>query len=176
MWPGWDVAVGATYSTPINHPPVDVTDGLEHRKVFATFAHELNDNPDVRVFWGLGFDFVNVTSTPGRHDKNELRDPNQYISGGLVWKKGAVNYTFEARYATSRLIGGTNEDVFGIRPGFVWKLPRGERFNQRGRWVLGISVSSEYGPDGLNLGLGARVKIDLDLKRILGRKQSANVE
>ena len=58
-----------------------------------------------------------------------------------------------------------------IRPGFVWQLPCGERFNRRGKWVLGVAVDAEYGPDGVDLGLGARLRIDLDFKKLIGRKR-----
>lgn len=168
-WPEWDCAVGLRYSTPINSPPVDVTDGLEHRIGFVSFARPLPQHPDVRVFWGAGVDLVRETRVVGRIEDNDLREDNHNLSAGFVIGRGRLNYTLEGKWTTTRLLGSSKEDVFEVRPGIVWELGRAREGGRRSRWLVGTSLSAAYGPDGTELGLGARVRVDLDLKRLFKR-------
>jgi hypothetical protein len=173
--PGWNTAVGAGYSVPVNHPPVDVTDGLEHRTVFATFARPWPSHPDLRVFWGVGVDRVDTTSTPGRHEDNELRDDNSHLSAGLIFDRGRTHYTLETRWTTTRFLDDTSEDVLEIRPGVIWELGRPLNEGRRSRWLLGLGLSTSFGPDGTEVGLGARVRMDLDFKRIWRRDPQPSI-
>jgi hypothetical protein len=70
---------------------------------------------------------------------------------------------------TSRLLGDTDEDVFEIRPGIIWELGKRRPDGSPSRWLLGSSVSATIGPDGTELGLGLRLRMDLDLKKIFRR-------
>lgn len=168
---GWDSAVGVGFSTPINQPPVDVTDGLEHLSFFSTFARPWHPGSALRIFWGWGFESVRETSTRGRHDDNELRDDNQTFSGGFVLDRGRTHYTFEGIWTTSRVIGHTGEDVFEIRPGVIWELGGTREDGSRSRWLLGLAVSTTYGPDGVKFGLGGRIRLDFDLKRMFRHRR-----
>ncbi len=165
----WESAIGTRYSIPINDPPADVTDGLEHRTLFATFARPLKSHPNLRVFWGIGADFVQETSFAGRNEDNDLRDSNHYLSGGLVIDRERTHYTLEGKWTTTRLLGNSSQDVFELRPGVVWELGGRRADGRASRWLLGLSLSSTFGPDGTEIGLGARVRMDLDLKRLWKR-------
>ncbi|MGA2444322.1 MAG: hypothetical protein ABSG50_02700 [Opitutaceae bacterium] len=167
-WPGWDIGVGAGYVFPVDHPPAEVTDGLKHLDSFVTFAHPLVKHPGVRIFWGLGSDLVKQTSIPAETTKNELRDNAQSLTVGAVWERGAFNYTLETSYTTTRLTGHTNHDVYGVRPGCVWELPKKFTFYSKGQWLFGLSLHVDRGPDGFDAGLSGKLRINFDFKRWWG--------
>jgi hypothetical protein len=177
LWRGWDSAIGLGYSKPIGSPPVDVTDGLEHRAISFTFARPLHNRPDVRIFWGASADFISETTTPGRHDDNELRDSNSTLSGGFIVDRGRIHYTFEAKATTTRLLGDSSDEVYEIRPGIIWELGKPRADGSRSRWLLGLGLSTTFGPDGTEFGLGARLRMDINLKRLLrGKHRDASRE
>lgn len=168
---GWDTAVGFDYTHPLGAPPVDVTDGLTHIAPYFTFARTLERHPDLRVFWGVGADMVNKTSVPGRLSKNQLGDDTVNFTGGLVWKHGNFHYTLEADWRTTDWVGADGRgNYFALRPGLVWEVPAEITRSPRGQWLLGFGLRAAHGPDGFDLGAGAKVRVNFDLKRLLGRR------
>jgi hypothetical protein len=166
---GWDAGAGATYTFPFGHPPAQLTDGFEHFRPFVTFARPLESHPEVRMFWKLGLDLLSPTDIVGEHEKNDLLDDSNSIGGGFVWDRGAMHYTFEVGYATTRLLGERNDDVFMIRPGFVWEVPHRFTRRSRGQWLFGVALTLSDGPDGFEVGIGGKLRLDLDLKRLWRR-------
>jgi hypothetical protein len=166
LWPGWDIGVGAGYIFPVDHPPPEVTDGLKHLDSFVTFAHPLLNHPGVRVFFNLGSDLVKQTAIPAETTKNQLRDNSQNVTVGAVWTRGAFTYTLETSYSTTRLTGHIKQDVFGVRPGFVWELPKKFTFYSRGQWIFGLGLHVDHGPDGTDIGLSGKLRINFDFKRL----------
>ncbi|HUL52218.1 MAG TPA: hypothetical protein VLT83_02295 [Opitutaceae bacterium] len=164
LWPGWDIGVGAGYIMPVSNPPAEVTDGLKHLNSFVTFAHQLERHPNLRVFWGVGSDLVRQTSIPFERTKNELRDNAQNLTVGGVWAHGAVTYTLETSYSTTRLTGHTARDLYQVRPGFILELPKKWTFHSKGQWLFGLSVNAEHGPDGNSVGASGKLRINFDFK------------
>lgn len=161
---GWDAAVGVEYLRPIGEPPRELTDGLEHIRPFVTFAYRLKTIPDVRVFWGLSADFVSHTSMPYVRRVNEMGDDSQRITGGFVWERGLIAYTFEAWYETTRLSGPIERDLVAIRPGVVWVVPQRYTSWVGGQWQLGIGGRIIFGPDKTKLGVSAKARVDYDFR------------
>ncbi len=164
-WPGWEAAVGFEYLRPVSHPPVELTDGLEHLVPFITFAHQLETYPDVRVFWGLSTDYVGHTSIPAVRGWNDLGDDAQKINGGFIWDRGRLAYTFEAAYSTTRFSGYPDRDLVTLRPGIVWQIPRRYTYGIGGQWQVGLGLRAVIGPDSTDIGAQARVKVDFDFKK-----------
>jgi len=170
--PGWDTAVGFDYSRPLGAPPLDVTDGLEHMSPFVTFARPWARNPDVRLFWGLGASLVNKTSVAGQLQKNQLGDDTANFSAGFVWHQGLYHYTLEAAWQTTDGIGGEQRgNVFTLRPAVVYELPPRFTPGGNGQWLLGLGLHGSHGPDGFDLGVAAKVRVNFDFKRLLGRSR-----
>ena len=168
----WETAMGVDFSSPVGNPPRQINDGLEHLTPFVTFARPLENHPDIRLFWGLGADLVDLSSIRGELRKNELSDDSVSINAGLVWKRGVINYTLETSYATTRGIGKVSEDALTIRPGFVWAVP--EKYTKSrlgGRWLIGFGLRATFGEDGTDLGASAKVRVNFDFKKLLGRKK-----
>jgi hypothetical protein len=176
----WDTALGFDHIRPVGHPPIDITDGLQHNAPYVTFSRRLRSRPSVRVFWSVGVDLVGHSSTAGELLENQLGDDASLLTGGLVWDRGSMHVTLEANYGTTRLLGGVDRDVFTLRPGVVWELPARWSPRGRGRWLLGAGVRVTSGPDGEDFGASMKLRVDADLKDWwrgkmgLGRKSSRN--
>ncbi|MBI2813790.1 MAG: hypothetical protein HYX71_05865 [Opitutae bacterium] len=168
--PGWDTAVGLDFAKPIGSPPIDVTDGLRHIAPFITTSRPLAGAPGWRVFGGAGWDDVTKVSARGKLEKNELGDDSVNVSSGLLWDRGTAIYALEAAYATTRFTADVNRNVYALRPSVVWVLPAKYTFNSKGKWLLGVGLRFSRGPDGNDLGLNVKLRVNFDFKRLLGRK------
>lgn len=169
----WDTAVGFSHRFPLYGTPAQLTDGFRHVAPYVTFARPLAGRDDMAVFWGLGADWLTPTSVRGRHEKNDLTDDSTSLFGGVVVDRGAVHYTFETRYSTTRILGRRDDDVVMVRPGFVWEIPRRYLGGSQRQWVLGVAVPLSYGPDGIDVGIAAKLRLDFDFRRRKGRHPDA---
>lgn len=169
---GWNLALGLDYTRPLGAPPLEITDGLEHFAPFVTFARPLPARPEIRVFWGVGADLVNRTEVPGALRRNQLGDDSARLSGGLVWRLGAYHYTLEADWATTDGIGGpARGNVVSLRPAVVYTLPESFRLGTSGQWLIGLGLRVTHGPDGMDYGASAKVRVNFDFKGLLrGRR------
>lgn len=169
---GWDSAIGLDYRTPLGRLPPQLTDGFRHLMSYVTFSRRLESLPHWRIFWSLGSDFVSDANIPGRFRKNQFSDDSINASGGFVWERGAFNYTIEAGYATTRVFGSDDEDVFALKPGILWAVPRRYTARVGGQWVLGLGLHSTYGPDGADVGGTLKARVSIDFKRWLRRHRN----
>lgn len=169
---GWDTSVGVNWQQPLGSPPIDVTDGLRHTAPFITSSHVLTGAPGWRVFAGFGWDAVTQTTTRGALEKNELGEDSINCNGGVLYERGPVTYALEATYFTTRFTAAVNRDVYALRPSIVWVLPQKYTFGARGKWLLGLGLRLTHGPDGNDVGLNAKLRVNFDFKRLLGRKKA----
>lgn len=170
---GWETSTGVEFSQPIGSPPIDVTDGLRHLSPFITASRPLTGAPSWRVFGGAGWDDVTKVSDGRELEKNELRDDSVNVSGGVLWERGTVTYALEATYATTRFTTDVGRDVYALRPSVLWVLPAKYTFNSKGKWLLGLALRLSHGPDGNDIGLRAKLRVNFDFKHLLGRKKTA---
>ncbi len=170
---GWDTSVGVNWQQPMGTPPVDVTDGLRHFAPFVAASHQLEGAPAWRVFTGFGWDNVAYKTAGSSLEKNELRENSLNFSGGALFEHGPATYALEATYTTTRLIGTTDRDVFALRPSILWVLPPRFTFGSNSKWVLGFGLRLSHGPDGNDLGVNAKLRVNFDFKRLLGLKSAA---
>jgi hypothetical protein len=168
---GWDTSMGVEWSRPIGSPPLDVTDGMRHLAPFVTMSHQMETHPGWRVFGGFGWDDVTQTTTRGALDKNELGDDSINVSGGTLYERGVMTYAVELTYATTRFTSDVNRDVYAIRPSVIWVLPKKYTFGARGKWLLGLGLRLSRGPDGNDIGVNAKLRVNFDFKRLLGLKK-----
>jgi hypothetical protein len=130
----------------------------------------------LRVFWGFGADFIQHTNVVGSLEKNDFTNSSTNIKGGVVWERGAINYTFEAGYATTRLLGGETQDVVYVRPGFVYSIPKRFTFNSRSNWVFGLAFKVSDGPDGTEVGISGKLRLSLNFKDKKNKKDGPAAE
>jgi hypothetical protein len=169
---GWDTSVGINWQQPMGSPPLDVTDGLRHTAPFITASHNLAGAPGWRVFTGFGWDAVTQTTTRGELEKNELGDDSINVTGGVLYERGPVTYALETTYATTRFTAQVNRDVYTVRPSIVWVLPAKYTLGSKGKWLLGLGLRLSHGPDGNDVGVNAKLRVNFDFKRLLGRKKN----
>ncbi len=169
---GWETAVGVDWSRPIGTPPPEVTDGLRRIAPYLTFSRQLVEHPAWRVFFGGVYEDLSPTGTPGILAKNQLNADNIGVSGGFLYTRGLVTYTFEAAYNTEHPTEDLGRDILTLRPGIVWVVPKRYTFGARGQWLLGLSLRLSHGHDGNDIGAGAKLRVNFDFKRLLGRKKA----
>ncbi len=162
---GWDTAAGFDYIFPTGRPPAELTDGLRHFMPYVTFSHRLESPRGLRVFWGMRLDTVTRTSVPGEFRKNDFHDSSAGVTAGFVIDHRNVHYTFETSFDSTRLIGGSDDDVFMIRPGVIWEILSRRHPGTRSNWVVGAAVSGTSGPAGLSVGGSLKLRYNFDLKR-----------
>ncbi len=167
--PGWEMALGIDYVHPLNHPPIELTDGFEHTRPYVTFARDFPDWHGVRFFWGTGADIVGDTAVAGRLEKNEFGTHANTFITGFVWPRQRFSQTFELTYATTILLGEDNLNRITVRPGCVFVLPERWTFHSRGQWVVGVAVPVTWGPDGWEAGLSVKFRGDFNFKKLLRR-------
>jgi hypothetical protein len=164
---GWAMAARVRYTHPLDHPPVELTDGFEHLMPEITFARKLESWPGTEVFWGSGLDRVRQTHIGGALEDNEFGDHANTFSGGFVMQRGSRVYTFETTYATTALMGSTSQDRIQVRPGVIFRIPDRFTFHSRGDWRMGVAVKWLYGPDGHDFGLSVKFRGNFDLKKLV---------
>ncbi len=165
LWSRWDAAVGFDHVEPVGSPPADVSDRVRHMSYFVTFSRHLDSRPDVRVFWGVSAHHPSALRGPQVLDDNELGDDSVALTGGFVWNRGALHYTFEAVLASTRWIGDLERDVLTLRPGIVWLVPSRYMWNARSQWTVGMGPTVSIGPEGTDVGASAKVRASFDFKR-----------
>ncbi len=168
---GWDTSLGLDWLRPLGQPPLDVTDGLRHLMPFISLSHQLKEHPAWRVFTNLRYDDVTRTATLGLLSENELGDDSLGLSGGVLYVRGPLTYTLEAAYATTQLTSSVNRKAYSLKPGLVWVVPPKYTLGARGKWLLGVAVRFSEGPEGGDVGLSAKLRVNFDFKRLLGIKK-----
>lgn len=166
----WDSAVGFEAVSPVDHPPAEMTDGLRHAVPFISFSRRLVSRRDVRVFWSVGFDKVGHTDIPGEFKKNDLADSSNFVTVGAVMDRGRLHYTLESTAATTRLLGDTHCDSITLRPGVLREIPSRKGGGEKSNWVLGAALKAAHGPDGMSYGASLKLRLNFDIKRLLGRQ------
>jgi hypothetical protein len=169
----WHSSIGFDASIPVRNPPQNLTDGMKHFMPYVTFSRRLTSRPNIRVFWGAGLDLVEPTSFPGVLGTNQLDDDSTSITAGFVIDRGMWHYTFETRYATTRIIGETKDDLLELRPGIIWEVPKLRDRTRRSGWLIGIGGRITIGRDGTSVAASGKLRYNLDLKRLFSRKKSA---
>lgn len=167
---GWDSSIGVDAVIPTGTPPVELTDGLRHISPYVTFSRRMESRPQIRLFWGAGFDFVNLAEYPGELQDNQLDDDSVNVSAGFVIDRNMLHYSFESQLATTRGIGnGSDDDVLTLRPGIIWEVPTFRDRHKRSNWMIGLGGRVSFGPDGTDVGASAKLRYNLDLKHLFGR-------
>lgn len=161
----WESAIGFDCSTPLGHPPADLTDGMRHFNPYLTSSRRLPSHPDIRLFWGVGVDLVSHVDIDRELQKNQIDDHTTVLTAGAVWDRRAFHYTFEMAWASSRLVGHTRDDTLTIRPGIIWEVPWFRAHHPGRSILLGAALRASVGPDGTGLGVGAKLRVNFDPKR-----------
>ena len=174
--PYWRTAVGLKYTFPVGNPPPDLTDGLYHITPYMTLAHRWESRPAFSTFVSYGLDFVTNSDVQGTIEDGSLSANTWFITPGVVWHRGAFDYSVETVFTSTAGLDSTEEYRVTLRPGIKWTLPPALTFHSRSRWVVGASVHADYGSKGSDFGTSVRVETNFDFKRLFRRNSSSGVD
>ena len=82
--------------------------------------------------------------------------------------KGNVHYTLEGGFSTTILWGNGGKNLVFVRPGILWQVPRRFTFNSESNWLVGAAIPVSFGPDGSDIGINAKLRVNFDFKRSKG--------
>lgn len=174
LQPYWTTAVGLRYSFPVGNPPPDLTDGLRHITPYMTLAHKWESRPAFTTFVSYGIDFVTNSDVRGTLENGAIDTNNWFITPGVVWHRGAFDYSLETVITSSVGLSSTETYRVTVRPGVKWTLPPRLTFHSRSRWVVGVSAYAGYGSSGESFGSSLRLQTDFDFKRIFKSRPQPN--
>jgi len=172
----WDSAIGFDVVLPTGSPPMELTDGLRHFAPYVSFSRRMESRRNIRLFWGAGVDIVSVAEFPGELRDNQFDDDSVNVTAGFVIDRNMLHYSFETKLATTRVIGnGSDDDLFELRPGIIWEIPTWHDHHKRSGWMVGLGGRVSFGRDGTDFGASAKLRYNLDLKRLFARKKKSDV-
>lgn len=173
LYPYWETVAGVGYRFPIGRPPSDFTDGLHHLTPYMTLSHDWESRPEFTTFISYGVDMITRTSIVGAVSGGDLDTHTWFITPGLVWRRGVVDYSMETTLASSLGLDSRSTYRVTVRPGMKWTLPPQLTMNSRSQWIIGMSVDASYGSNGSDFGASARLQTDFDFRRLFKSKMAS---
>jgi hypothetical protein len=176
QWARWlkpDVhaSSGLNLSLPVGHPPATMTDGNLHVSPYVTLSKRWARFPQATPFVTVGADLLSSTRVSGSFARNQPQSSTAGGSVGFLYDaRESMKYTFVANYATTSLIGKGSHHFVSISPGILWQLPRSLTFGSQTKWIFGLGFKAGLGPDGTEFGTSAKLRGELNLRRLFGSK------
>lgn len=168
-WPkaGYDTSFALSLEAPVDHPPVDMTDGHYHLTPSFLVQKELTRWPRVSTFMGLGLDLIDASDIPGRFSTNQPHDDSVNGTIGAIWDRGQLKYTISATYATTALIGDVTDHFFYLQPGVQWYVPSKFTFHSKTQWIASFGIRTSWGPDGTDVSFRTRVRAEITFRQLM---------
>lgn len=171
-WPSYETSVELSGETPVNHPPLDMTDGYRHVRPSFVVQHLLERNRHLTVYSGMGMDLVKKSSIPGTPGFNQPLHDSVSLTGGGVYDVGQIKWTFSATYATTALLSRPTEHFVYLQPGLLWYVPRRFTFHSKSQFIMGLGARSTWGPDGSDFSLSSRLRVEITLRQFMSGLRS----
>ncbi len=171
QWPdaNYETSVFLNVEVPVGHPPVDLTDGLNHFAPGFLVQHHSTRYPKLTTFSGAGFDLVSDSAIAGTPVRNQPLDDSTNVTAGAIYDLGQVKWTLAATYATTAGLGDTTEHFFYLRPSLLWYVPKKYTFNYKTQWIVGLGLRASWGPDGSELSISNRVRAEITFRQVLDK-------
>ncbi|WP_438482818.1 hypothetical protein [Oleiharenicola lentus] len=168
-WPrsGYDTSFLLNMEAPVGHPPIDMTDGQYHLTPSVIVQRQSKTNKKFSTFAGLGFDFIDPSSIPGRFATNQPHEDSVNTTIGAVYDLGQLKYSLSGTYATTAILSDNTEHFFYLTPGVQWYLPRRFTFNSKTQWIVSLGARTSWGPDGTDFSLRARARAELTFRQVM---------
>lgn len=68
---------------------------------------------------------------------------------------------------------GGHQQFTSINPSVLWQLPPAMKFQSKGNWIFGLGLKKNFGPDGTNLSVSAKLRGEFKLKHLFRRTPEA---
>ncbi len=168
-WPDPDMETSLflNLERPVGHPPVDLTDGLNHVAPGFLAQHHSMKHPKLTTFAGAGVDLVSQSSVAGTPVRNQPLDDSMNFTAGAIYDLGQIKWTLSATYATTAALGDITENFYYVRPNVLWYVPRKYTFNSKTQWLLGVGLRASWGPDGTEISFNNRVRAEITFRQVM---------
>ena len=168
-WPKseYQTSVGFDTVLTVDHPPIDMTDGLNHFTPNIAVQYRPPAHPRWTTFAGANIDFVKITKIIGTPAINTPRDDSLSFTGGAIYDLGQVKWTLQATYTTTAVIGDVTQNFYSVRPSVLWYAPKRFTFNSKTQWIFGAGLNATWGPDGFNLSNSTRVRAEITFRQVM---------
>ena len=165
--PDFETSVGLTTSLPVGHPPVDLTDGLEHYTPNFVIQHHSDRNPKLTTFAGTSLDFVAHSPVRGTLQPNQPRDNSVSLTFGGVYDAGQLKWTLAGTYTTTALVSNGPEHFFYLQPSVLWYVPKKMTFHSKTQWIVGFGAPMTWGPDGFEFKANSRLRAEITFLQVI---------
>jgi len=174
-WPKseYQTSIGFDTVLTVDHPPVEMTDGLTHFTPNVGLQYRPPGHPRWTTFAGANVDFVKTTTILGTPAINTPRDDSLSFTGGAIYDLGQVKWTLQATYTTTALIGDVTKNYYSVRPSLLWYAPRRFTFNSKTQWIFGVGLNGTWGPDGFDLSNSSRVRAEITFRQVMNNIRNA---
>lgn len=151
-------SAGLDFSSPLSHPPLELSDGFRHTIPFVAMSRVIV--PDWRLlgYGSVGADLISRANLPINFGRNQLHSNSLIFSAGLARDFPKFRTSLTGNFGTTSLISNENHHVFGLRPAIVFPLPRLQ--GRHTRLLVTVGGWSIWGPDGHELGASASLRVD----------------
>lgn len=170
---GIDTSIGFNSAFPVGRPPLSLTDGFRHFSPYITFSRPWPGRPKLTPFLSVGTDLMWRSTVPGAFNKNQPHSDSMGASAGFFLDRGVFKYTLVTSYWTTALIGEGRRSFTSVNPSVLWQLPPALKFQSKGMWIFGLGLKSNFGPDGTDLGVSAKLRGEFKFARFFRRAQDA---
>jgi len=155
-------STGIDFATPLDHPPMEITDGYRHTVPYVAVSKLLAPDWALTGYSTLGIDLLAHTDLPSNFGRNQLHSNSFTLSGGVTrdWTKFQTLLT--ASYSSTALLSNEHHQVFGLRPAVVFPLTRWQ--GRHTRLTATFGGWSIWGPDGHELGASGSVRLEFNYK------------
>lgn len=173
-FPDFDMETSLTLGieTPVGHPPVDMTDGLNHITPGFLVQRQAAHATKWTTFAGAGLDLVSMSDVAGTPVRNQPRDDSMNFTVGAIYDLGQLKYTLSGTYATTAWIGDETHHFFYLRPNVLWYVPKKFTFNSKTQWVVGLGLRMSTGPDGTEVSVSSRVRAEITFRQVMDKLKS----
>lgn len=170
-WPkrDYDTSLALNMEAPVGHPPIDMTDGQYHLTPNFIIQHEWARNRKITTFAGLGFDFIDPSSIPGRFGTNQPHEDSVNGTVGAIYDMGQLKYTLSATYATTAWLGNRTDHFFYLQPGVQWYVPSRFTFHSKTQWIASFGIRTSWGPDGTDISFRTRLRAEITFRQVMNR-------
>jgi hypothetical protein len=170
-WPlrGYETSFTINAEIPTGHPPIDMTDGNYHFAPTVVVQHDWTSRPRLTTFGGIGLDIVGRSKVAGTYGTNEPHDHSVSFTAGAIYDLGQIKWTLTGTYATTAGITRHAENFYYFQPGMLWYVPSRFTFHSRTQWIVGLSASTSYGPDGFDFSLSSRLRAEITFRQFMDK-------
>jgi hypothetical protein len=156
------LSYGVDFSTPLSHPPREITDGLRHTVPYVTYTRKIPQARGLVAFATFAADLLDYTSITPNYSENELRANSLVLTLGVAREWRRMHVILRVFDGNTAPLSNISQNVFGFRPSVG--VPFLRRPDGTPRFIATFAGRAVWGPDGFETGVNTSVRFDLRYK------------